>query len=73
MSERVDFSRGARDMDPDACVAHGGHCWVRSPEVLLSIPPIYTEWCKHCPAYRRGRPQEEMAWDEPIIGRQTRS
>lgn len=35
--------------------------------VTASIPPIYTEYCRHCPTYRTGTPQESMKWSEPKV------
>jgi hypothetical protein len=56
-----------RNLTPDTCVKQGGHCWVRDSMVAMTSPPIYTEYCKHCPAYRKGRPQEAIAWGEPQV------
>ena len=58
-----------RTLDPETCVAQGGHCWERSNFVTATIPPVYTETCKHCPAYREGTPREAMEWTKPQLPR----
>jgi hypothetical protein len=35
--------------------------------VTASSPPIYTEFCRHCPAYHTGTPQEPMNWSTPKL------
>lgn len=47
----------------------GGHCWERDPMVTSSVVPIYTDFCRHCPAYRKGTPQESMNWSLPQFPR----
>lgn len=67
MGDVLDLRRTyARDLDPTACVEQGGHCWERDPMVTLGTVPTYTDYCRHCPAYRKGRPQEDINWSEPM-------
>lgn len=52
-------------LTPEYCVALGGHCWVDTGVVLTTIPPMYPEKCKHCPATRTAIPQPDRRYLYP--------
>lgn len=53
----------------EQCVTNGGHCWERSPFSTATYPPIYTETCRHCPAYREGSPHPSpIDWGPVKVG-----
>jgi hypothetical protein len=40
------------DADPTECAMTGGHYWCWDSVVIDTIPPIRTQYCTRCPAYR---------------------
>lgn len=54
------FDRFAQD--PAEC---RGHYWQWDPVVITTHPPLYTQYCSRCPAYRERYHEEGAQWSEP--------